>query len=228
MSDFFSFERFVENIPIMLKYLPITFNIVALATFFGLIIGILLAVIRIYKIKLFNQMAIVLVSFILGTPILVQMFIVYYGLPIVFWNIFGININNWNKLFFVIITYSLNQAAFLSEIFRSSILAIPSDQYEAGYSVGLTKVQTFFRIILPQAFRISIPSFSVNMIALFQDTSLAFMIGVVDIMGKAKLLQTSTQHIFECYIIITIIFISISLFIRMLFDFFEKRYRYGR
>ena len=228
MDNFFSIDRLIKNIPVLLKYLPVTFEIVIVATIFGVILAILLAAARIYKVPVGRQIAGLFVSFILGTPILVQMFIVYYGLPLLLWNIFGVDINSWDKLLFVLVTYTLNQSAFLSEIFRSAILSVPTGQTEAGYSVGLTGVQTFTRIVLPQAFRVAIPSFSVNLVALFQDTSLAFMIGVVDIMGKAKLLQTSTRHVLECYIIIAVVFVIISIIIRLIFKSLEKSLQYGR
>lgn len=228
MGDFFSLERLIENIPILLRYLPVTFEIVLIATIAGVVLAILLAAARIYQIPIAKWISRGFVSFILGTPILVQMFIIYYGLPLVLWNVFGIDINGWDKLIFVLITYLLNQSAFLAEIFRSAILSVPVGQTEAGYSVGLTGVQTFMRIVLPQAFRVAIPSFSVNLVGLFQDTSLAFMIGIIDIMGKAKLLQTSTQHVLECYIIIAVVFVCISVAIRLVFRALDQKLQYGR
>ena len=228
MGDFFSLERLIENIPILLRYLPVTFEIVLIATTAGVVLAILLAAARIYQIPVAKWISRIFVSFILGTPILVQMFIIYYGLPLVLWNVFGIDINGWDKLIFVLITYALNQSAFLAEIFRSAILSVPVGQTEAGYSVGLTGVQTFMRIVLPQAFRVAIPSFSVNLVGVFQDTSLAFMIGIIDIMGKAKLLQTSTQHVLECYIIIAVVFVCISVAIRLVFRALDQKLQYGR
>lgn len=228
MGDFFSLERLIENIPILLRYLPVTFEIVLIATTAGVVLAIFLAAARIYQIPVAKWISRIFVSFILGTPILVQMFIIYYGLPLVLWNVFGIDINGWDKLIFVLITYALNQSAFLAEIFRSAILSVPVGQTEAGYSVGLTGVQTFMRIVLPQAFRVAIPSFSVNLVGLFQDTSLAFMIGIIDIMGKAKLLQTSTQHVLECYIIIAVVFVCISVAIRLVFRALDQKLQYGR
>lgn len=225
---FFLLERLIENIPILLRYLPVTFEIVLIATTAGVVLAIFLAAARIYQIPVAKWISRIFVSFILGTPILVQMFIIYYGLPLVLWNVFGIDINGWDKLIFVLITYALNQSAFLAEIFRSAILSVPVGQTEAGYSVGLTGVQTFMRIVLPQAFRVAIPSFSVNLVGLFQDTSLAFMIGIIDIMGKAKLLQTSTQHVLECYIIIAVVFVCISVAIRLVFRALDQKLQYGR
>lgn len=228
MAEFFSWDRFFENIPKIIPYLPVTFKIVAYATIFGILSGLVVAIIRINKILILNQLTGIYVSFMRGTPMLVQMLVVFYGLPILVQNIFGINISRWDKILFVYITYALNQGAFLSEIFRGSILAIPSGQSEAGYSVGMTRFQTFVRIVLPQAARIAVPSFGTDFVGLFQGTSLAFLIGVVDIMGRAKTIGTASKHVLEAYIFIAIIFIIISLMIKGFFNLLDKKLSYGR
>jgi L-cystine transport system permease protein len=163
-----------------------------------------------------------------GTPMLVQMLVIYYGLPIIMQNIFQVNINRWDKIIFVYITFALNQAAFLSEIFRGSILSISVGQSEAAYSVGLTRLQTFIRIVLPQAARIAIPSFGSDFVGLFQGTSLAFLIGVVDIMGRAKTIGNATKHVLEAYVFIAIIYIVISLITKYFFYRFDKKLACGR
>ncbi|ACV21424.1 L-cystine transport system permease protein tcyL [Slackia heliotrinireducens] len=228
MEGFFSIGRLVGNIPALLKSLPVTFEIVAVATLFGVALAILLALARIKKVPVLSQLALVFISFIRGTPLLVQMFIVYYGMPILLWNVFRVDVNGWQRLTFVMITYSLNQGGFMAEIFRSAIESVPASQTEAAYSVGLSGAQTFLRIVLPQAVRTAIPSFSVNLVSLFQDTSLAFMLGVVDVMGRAELIQSATHHVLECYVIITVIFIVISIALRMFFIYLDKRLQYGR
>lgn len=228
MVDFFNWERFFTNIPQILPYLPVTFKIVFYATVFGVLLGIVVAVIRIKKIPVLHQLAGIYVSFMRGTPMLVQLLVIFYGLPIFMQQMFNINVNRWDKIIFVYITYMLNQGAFLSEIFRCSILAIPKGQMEAAYSVGLTQFQAFRRIILPQAARVAVPSFGSDFIGLFQNTSLAFLIGVVDIMGRAKTIGTATKHVLEAYIFIAILFIVISLIVKGFFYLLDKKLAYGR
>lgn len=228
MGDFFSWDRFFENIPKILPYLQVTFKIVFFATVAGILLGTLVAVIRINKIPIINQLLGIYVSFMRGTPMLVQMLVILYGLPIIVHGLFGVNINRLDKIVFVYITFALNQGAFLSEIFRSAILSVPSGQSEAGYSVGLTRLQTFMRIVVPQSIRVAIPSFGTDFIGLFQGTSLAFLIGVVDIMGRAKTIGTATKHVLEAYIFVMIIFITISLLLRGLFYLLDKKLSYGR
>lgn len=228
MKDFFSLERFFENIPKILPYLPVTFKIVFYATMFGILLGLCVAVVRINRIPVLNQLTGIYVSFMRGTPMLVQMLVVFYGLPILVQGVFGLNINRWDRIIFIYITYTLNQGAFLSEIFRSSILAVSTGQSEAGYSVGMTRFQTFRRIVLPQAARIAVPSFGTDLVGLFHGTSLAFLIGVVDIMGRAKTIGTATKHVLEAYVFIALLFIIISMIIKGIFYLLDKRLSYGR
>lgn len=228
MADFFSWKRFIENIPKILPYLPVTFQIVFYATIAGTLLGIGIALIRINKVWFLSQMAGVYVSFMRGTPMLVQILVVFYGMPVIVLALTGMDINRWDKIIFVYIAYALNQGAFLSEIFRSSILSIPQGQSEAGYSVGLTRFQTFTRIILPQAARIAVPGFSFDFVALFQGTSIAFLVGVVDVMGRAKTIGTATKHVLEAYIFIAILFIAISLLVKAFFARLDKKLAYGR
>lgn len=228
MVDLFRWNRFFENIPKILPYLSVTFQIVLYATIFGVILGILVAVVRIKKVPIVNQIIGIYVSFMRGTPMLVQMLVIYYGLPIFIENLSGIDINRWDKIVFVYITFALNQGAFLSEIFRSAILSIPVGQTEAGYSVGLTKLQTLRRIVLPQAARIAFPSFGSDLVGLFQNTSLPFLIGVVDIMGRAKTIGSATKHVIEAYVFIALLYIFISFVTKYIFYVVDKRLTYGR
>lgn len=228
MVDLYSWDRFFENIPKIIPYLSVTFQIVLYATVFGILLGIIIAVLRINKVPLLNSLLGVYVSFMRGTPMLVQMLVVYYGLPIILQNLLGVNINRWDKIIFVFITFALNQGAFLTEIFRSSILSISVGQSEAGYAVGLTRLQTFLRIVLPQAARIAIPSFGSDLVGLFHNTSLAFLIGVVDVMGRAKTIGTATKHVIEAYVFIALLYISISLVIKFAFYKLDKKLICGR
>lgn len=229
MTELFSWNRFFENIPKIVPYLTVTFSVVIYATVFGVLLGVLIALIRIKKVPLVNQIFSVYVSFMRGTPMLVQLMLIYFGLPSFIDSVFGTNINReWNKVIFAYITFILNQGAFLSAIFYSAISAIPIGQLEAGYSVGLTGFQSFRRILLPQAVRIALPPFGSDLVGLFQNSSLVFLIGVTDIMGRAKTIGTATKHVIEAYAFVAVIYIVISLLIRFLFTLTNRRLDYGR
>ncbi|MDF2873156.1 MAG: tcyL [Anaerocolumna sp.] len=227
MGPFFSLDRVFEYFPIVLRGFPVTVKIVLVATAAGLTFGTLLAFIRIYKVPVLNQLVLLYISFVRGTPQLVQLFIILYGLPLLVLKVTGININRWDKLFFVLVTYSLNEAAFFSEYIRAAILAVPKGQTEAGYSVGLTGSQTFFRIILPQAARIALPGLGTSFIYLFQGTSLAYLIGILDIMGQVNAIGARTHHFIEGYVCAGIIFIIISVILEKVLHRANERLAYG-
>lgn len=229
MNGLFKWERFFENIPKIVPYLSVTFSIVVYATVFGVLLGICITLINMKKIPVLHQFFQVYVSFMRGTPMLVQLMIVYYGLPPIIDTAFGTNINReWNTVIFAYITFVLNQGAFLSAIFYSAITSIAYGQTEAGLSVGLTEFQTFRRIILPQMTRVALPAFGSDLVGLFQNTSLVFLVGIIDIMGRAKAIGSVTKHVIEAYVFVAFLFIGISLIVRLLFQYFNKKLDYGR
>ncbi len=225
MGPFFS--RVFEYFPIVLRGFPVTVRIVLTATLAGLILGTVLAFIRIYKIPVFNQAVLLYISFVRGTPQLVQLFIVLYGLPLLVVKTTGINISRWDKMFFVLVTYCLNEAAFFSESIRAAIQAVPRGQAEAGYSVGLNGRQTFFRIVMPQAARIALPGLGTSFIYLFQGTSLAYLIGIFDIMGQVNAIGARTQHYIEGYVCAGIIFVTISVILEKVLYRVNQKLAYG-
>lgn len=222
MGKLFDFKLIFEYLPSILTRIHITLFIVLLATIVGLLLGTLIALIRIYKIPIINYIAIIYISFIRGTPILVQLFIVYYGLPEILIGI-GIDINRWDKLYFVLITYALNTAAFMAEIIRASIMSVPISQTEASYSIGMTRWQTFHRIIAPQAIVTALPSMGTSIVGILQDSSLAFTLGVIDVMGQAQAIGTRTLHTIEGYIGAAIIFVVLSVLLEKIFSIIEKK-----
>ena len=138
-DDFFSLERMFEYFPKILAKFPISLYVVVVSTVLALVLGTVLAMIRIKKIPVLHQLAGVYISFFRGTPILIQIFLVYYGLPLLLNAVFGYNIaSGWNKLIFVFLAFGMNEGAFLAEHIRAAILSVPRGQTEAGSMVGLT------------------------------------------------------------------------------------------
>ncbi|WP_034600127.1 amino acid ABC transporter permease [Lacrimispora aerotolerans] len=228
-GGFFFFRRVIEYFPKVLSKLPVTLNIVLVSIGIAVILATAIAAIRIKKLPVLSQLAATYVSFVRGTPILVQLFLVYYGMPLLITFFAGKNITSeWNKLIFVYIAYGLNEAGFLSEHIRAAILSVPSGQSEAGYSVGLTGVQTFFRIVLPQASRVLIPGFSTMLVGLLPATSLAYMLGVTDMMGKVKAIGTVTFHTLEGYFCAAVIFVLASFVLERIFIRLSEQLNYER
>lgn len=226
MDSFFKWDAVLYFFPKVLSALPVTLLIVLVATVGGLLLGLLFALVRIEKVPVFNPLIRVIVSFLRGTPILIQMFIVYFGIPLLL-KAFGVNMTNFNKMAAIYITYALNASAFFSEILRSSILSIPASQMEAAWSVGLTQRETYIRIIFPQAIKIALPSLGTQMISLLQDTSLAFSLGIIDVIGKVKSLSVLVQRSLEGYIVAAIIFIVLSFVLEFIFRGLERKTQYA-
>lgn len=222
MGKAFDIMLIIEFIPTLIHYLGVTLQILAASIILGLILGIAAAIPRLFKIPFLNQIVILYVSFIRGTPILIQLFLVFYGLPAILMLLFSIDITRMEAIYFVIITYALSNGAGFAEIFRAAIRAVDHGQTEAAYSVGMTGRQNFFRIILPQAVRIAFPNMANSVIGSLKDTSLAFTIGVMDMMGRGDTLISATAHALEVYISLAIIYYTIVLLFEKLFRMLEK------
>lgn len=208
--------------------LPVTLTILILSLLFGLLLGFVIALIRIRKRKIPYAIATFYLSFMRCTPTIVQLFLVYYGLPKLL-ILFGLDVNNWDKIFFAVITFSLHSAAFFSEVIRSSYLAVGSGQQEAAYSVGMSYGQSLRRIILPQAFGIAIPNLGNNVLILLKETSLAFSIGITDMMGQVQIMLGNNYgaNIFQVYILVSLIYWVLSIFIEKGFGRLEKIFKKG-
>ncbi|RHW38988.1 amino acid ABC transporter permease [Neobacillus notoginsengisoli] len=157
----------------------------------GLVLAILTALARISSVKVLQGIARFYVSAIRGTPLLVQLFILFYGLPTV-----GIVIDPFPA---AVIGFSLNVGAYASEVIRAAILSIPKGQWEAGYSIGMTYPQLLKRIILPQAARVSVPPLSNTFISLVKDTSLAAMILVTEMFRRAQEIAATNYEFLLLY-----------------------------
>lgn len=164
--------------PFLLQGAMYTVLFAAVSMVLGLILGFSVAVVRVTKVPVVSQIAAVYVSVFRGTPLLVQIFVLYYGLPSV-----GIE---FTPVTAGILALTLNVAAYLSESMRGAILGIDKGQWEAGLSVGLTWGQTLWNIITPQALRLAVPSLSNSLISLIKDTSLISVITVTELMLATK------------------------------------------
>lgn len=222
MRDIFKWEYVWYFFPRILQALPVTLTIVVVATIIGTLIGMVIALVRIEKIPVLSQIFTVMVSFLRGTPIYVQLFIVYFGVPMLL-SAVGIVGFAFDRMLAVYIAYGLNVGAFFSETFRSAIQSVPKDQKEAAYSVGLTKSDTYKRIILPQAVRIAAPNYGATIVALLQDTSIAFTIGIIEVIGKIKIVSSSTYRSLEGYFVAGIIFVILSIILQKIFDYIDYK-----
>lgn len=223
-------EKILETIPVLLPYLLVTFEILLGTVIVGFIFGFLLAKGALSKNKISRKISGFIVNAFRCTPSIVMLFVVFYGLPALFWAIFKIDINDWSKAFYVIFAMGLLFSASASEIMRSSYLSVSKGQREAALTSGLTEVQAFTKVVLPQAFLVSLPNLGNSFIALLKEGSLAYTIGLIDLMGKGNLLIAMNfgGYAIETYISQAIIYWILTFLLERLFKFAEKRFSKGR
>ena len=164
------------------------------------------------------------------TPGIVLLFIVYYGIPKLALGLFGLNLNFSSKIIYVIISLSLIYAASLAEIIRSAYLALGRSQYEAALSIGLTPLQAVWRVMLPQGIVVALPNLGNSLISLFKEGSLAFTIGLIDMMGAGNLIISRNYGAYslETYLALAAIYWGLTLLIEHIFLKLEKHYSKGR
>lgn len=181
----------------------------------GLILAVITALFRLSHLKFLQWIARSYVSIIRGTPLLVQLFIIFYGLPTI-----GVTIDPFPS---AVVGFSLNVGAYASEIIRAAILSIPKGQWEAAYSMGMTYTQALKRVILPQASRVSIPPLSNSFISLIKDTSLAAMILVTEMFRKAQEIAASNYEFLLVYSEAALIYWVICMLLSIVQDRLEGR-----
>lgn len=224
----FAPEVIPQIIPSILEKLPVTLLMTLVSAFIGLTLGFLIALVKIKQVPILSQVLSVFVSFMRGTPQLVQLFLAFYGFPLVVrwlnaqmgW---GIDVNGIPALLYVFVALGLNEAAYNSETFRAAILSVNKIEIEAAKSIGLTNGQTMRRIILPSALIVAIPNLGNSLISLLKGTSLAFTVTVIDIMGQARIIAGSNLRFFEAYIAVAIIYWIICILIEQLVRRLERR-----
>ena len=207
----FDFNYMFELIPILLRYLGTTMEMAAWGLFFSLILAVLLANIRVFKVPVLDQLSQLYISFFRGTPLLVQLFLLYYGLPQVFPIMIGLD-----AFSAAVIGLTLHFAAYMAESIRAAIIGVDRSQMEASLSVGMTATQAMQRIILPQATRIALPSLMNYFIDMIKSTSLAFTLGVAEIMARAQMEASSSFRFFEAFLAVALIYWGVVLILTRL------------
>lgn len=223
-------EKIAEFIPALLPYLLVTFEILFGTVIVGLVLGFFLAKGRLSKRTWKRRTAGFIINAFRCTPSIVMLFIIFYGLPALFWGLFKLDINSWAKSVYVITALGLLFSASAAEIMRGSYLAVPAGQREAALTSGLTEEQAFVRILLPQAFVVSLPNLGNSLIALLKEGSLAFTIGLIDVMGKGNLIISMNfgAYALETYIALAIIYWVLTILLEQLFKRIEKHFSKGR
>ena len=189
----------------------------------SLILGLGLALVRMSKFKILSILAKIYISIMRGTPLMLQLLVVYFG-P---YFIFGIPITRSYRLNAVLIGFALNYAAYFAEIYRGGISAMPEGQYEAAKLLGYSRSQTFIHIVMPQVVKRIIPAVANETITLVKDTSLAFTLAVAEIFTLTKQLVASQSSMMP-FVVAAVFYYIFNLLVAMFFDHVEKKLSYYR
>ncbi|WP_144113644.1 amino acid ABC transporter permease [Paraburkholderia sp. BCC1886] len=205
----------VQSLPVLAQGAVLTVKFAVLSMLFGLLAGAVLALMGVSHNRVLNWIARVYVSVMRGTPLLVQIFVIYYGLPS-----FGISLDPTPA---GVIALSANVAAYLSESMRGAILAIHQGQWLAAYSLGLSRRQTLRYVIAPQALRIAVPSLSNSLISLIKDTSLVSVITVTELLRSAQEIIASTYQPLPLYLAAAAVYWVLCQALELLQRWYERR-----
>lgn len=213
----FDFKFAMDLIPLMLKYLMVTLKISFLSLVFALIIGTIIALIVDSKVPILCQIAKIYVSFFRGTPLIAQLFFIYFGLIQLIPGLKGLS-----AITSAIIVLSLNAAAYCSESFRGAIKSIDKGQMEAAYAFGMTYFQAMRRIILPQAIKFAIPTLANVFADIIKGSSLAFTIGVTEIMATAQSEAAAKYKFLEAFTCVILVYWALSGIVGFIQNKLEK------
>lgn len=203
----------------MFEGLLVTIEIFLLTLVFSIPLGIIVALCRLSKIKPLNLAAQFYIWIMRGTPLLLQLIFIFFGLPIV-----GITFDRFTA---AIIAFSLNYGAYFGEIFRGGIKSIDKGQYEAAEVLGLSPFKTFRRIILPQAFKITLPSISNEVITLIKDTSLVYVVGIGELLRAGKI-ATNRDATLVPLVVVGCFYLILTAVLTKVFKMLEERVSYYR
>ncbi len=211
------YEIAISSLPRLLNGLIVTIYMTIIASTVGLVIGTLLCLGRVYANKFLSILSAGFIELIRGTPMLVQLFILYYGLPV-----YGIRLT---PLAAALIGFCINSGAYQAEYIRGAIQSIGIGQHKAALSIGMTKWQAVTLIILPQALRRVLPSWTNEFIYLLKYTSMAYIIGAPEMMAQAKFIASRNFQFFEVYLVTALIYLLIVWLATTLLTALERKLR---
>ena len=217
---------FNEATPLLIEGIKLTANISLLSLILGMFLGFILCLMGRSRFFLFRWIVNVYLWIIRGTPMLVQAFIIYFGVP----QFMSIFLPQFRLYPYTagLITLTLNAGAYLSEIFRGGINAVNKGQVEAARSLGLSSSRTMIKVVLPQAIKISIPAMVNQFIITVKDTSILSVIGLAEVVNRAKVYVGKTYQFFATYILVAICYLIVISILMVFSRYLEKKFNYER
>jgi putative lysine/arginine/ornithine/histidine/octopine transport system permease protein len=213
----------ILNLKLLAEGILLTLYLVSLSTLFGFLGSLPLVFARCSHYRLLRQTAYIFIFFFRGTPLLLQLFIIYFGLAQFHWLQ-----STWvwdgmlsEPFFCAVLAFSLNAASYMAEILFGVICQIPKSDIEAAISLGMSKRQVFWRIVFPQSWRISLPSYSNEVILLLKSSALASTITLMDLTGTAKLIVEQSYQVFELYAVVGLVYLMLNTMVVRVFRYTE-------
>lgn len=191
----------LDVLPQLLPFLPITLLIAVVSMVLAVLLALVLALIRFARVPVLDQLAQLYISLFRGIPTLVQLFLIYYGLPQLI-----PSMSTMTALTAAIIGFSLKEASYLAEIFRAALASVDRGQYEAGLATGMTRAQVYRRYIIPQAAFNALPATGNIFVSLLKETSVAFTLGLTEIFAQAKIIASSSFRFFETFLVVGLVY----------------------
>ena len=216
MADFL--DIVLPALPSLLKGAVVTIQLTVLSIALGLVGGSLLGIARLSPYKIVRVLTRIYVDFFRGTPLLVQLFMIYFGLPGL---LNSLGLPTFSQWWAAIAALALNSAAYISEIIRAGIQSIPPGQTEAAESLGLSPIETMRYVVFPQAFRIIIPPLGNEFIIMLKDTSLTAVIGYQELFQEGKLIVANNYRAFEIYTAVALVYLVLTLVSSLFFSRLE-------
>ena len=226
----FDFKTVFDVFLAILTVVPKTLVLALFVTVVSILLGILMAMIRAYKVPVLYQLTGIIISYMRGTPMVVQLFITYYALPEIVASTAGlfnvaIDSNSVSPIYSVLVTFILCISAFQSEYIRGALLAVEFRQMEAAYSVGMTTFQALYRIVVPQALVVALPNLFNAYMRVIKGMSLAFLVGFVDILAKAKLESALNFKYIESYIAAVLVYWGLCIALTYIYRKTEMHFK---
>lgn len=216
--DVLNVEYMLGLVPVLLRYLPLTLQLAGIGMVLALVLACLFAVVRVLRIPVLNQLTIVFISFFRGTPLLVQLFLFYYGLPQLVSALTVID-----GITATIMGLTMHFSAYMAESIRAAIVGVDRSQTEAALSIGMTNGQLMRRIVLPQATRVALPTLMNYFIDMIKATSLAFTLGVTELMGATQKEAAGSFLYFEAFIVAAVMYWIVVEILSKLQAYLETR-----
>ena len=220
------FSKLWEGFATAFRGVPTTMGVSAVAVLIGLVLGLILALMRLSKFKVLRGLATLYIDIVRGTPLMVQALIAAYGIPVLIQSM-GVDWKWPHLVIPALLCCGLNSAAYMAEVIRGGLQAVDAGQIEAAQSLGMTKGQIMKLVVLPQAIKIVIPSFGNEFVTMIKETAVLSYVGVVEVLRSAQLWNAATYNTFEAYIGAAAVYLCLTFPLSKLIGLLEKRMNKG-